>query len=169
MILYTALALVALQRIGEVVYAERNTRRLRERGAVEIAAWQHPWFVILHAAWLIALAIFVAPSTVPQWALLAIFFLLQAARLWVLASLGPYWTTRIMTLPDMPLVRRGPYRFMRHPNYTIVACEIAILPLAFYAWRIALVFSVMNAALLALRIRAENQALDVRRTLPHQV
>ena len=164
MILYTVLALVAVQRLIELIYAERNTKALRARGAIEVAAWQHPWFVVLHASWLIAISVFVAPSATPNWVLLALFFLLQLARLWVLASLGPYWTTRIITLPGAPLVRRGPYRFMRHPNYAIVVAEIAILPVAFGAWWIAIVFSAMNAALLTLRIRAENHALLPRRS-----
>jgi methyltransferase len=81
----------------------------------------------------------------------------------VVASLGPYWTTRIITLPDAPLVRRGPYRFLRHPNYVVVAAEIAVLPLVFGAWPIALVFSLLNAVMLAWRIRIEEQALASRR------
>jgi methyltransferase len=99
----------------------------------------------------------------PNVALLAIFVLSQLARLWIIASLGPYWTTRVITLPGAPLVREGPYAFMRHPNYAIVCIEIAILPLAFGAWQIALFFTVANAALLAWRIRAEDAALDPRR------
>lgn len=164
--LYVILALVAAQRAGELVYAERNTRRLRARGAREVAAWQHPFFVALHALWLLALLFFVSPNTVPNWWLVGGFFILQLARLWVLTTLGPYWTTRIMTLPDAPLVRRGPYRFMKHPNYAIVALELAVLPLAFGAWRLALVFTVLNTLLLAFRIRAEENALADRRALP---
>lgn len=164
MILYTVLALVAAQRLGELIYAERNTKALRARGAIEVAAWQHPWFVVLHASWLVAIAVFVPASIVPYWPLLAFFFLLQLARLWVLASLGPYWTTRIITLPGAPLVRTGPYRFIRHPNYAIVVAEIALLPLAFGGWWIAIAFSALNAILLALRITAENRALTPRRS-----
>ena len=160
--LYLVLALVALQRIGELIYAERNTRRLRARGAIEIAAWQHPLFVALHTAWLVALVVFVPKTTMPSWPLVAFFFVLQAARLWVLATLGPFWTTRIITLPGAPLVRSGPYRFLRHPNYTIVVLEIAVLPLAFHAPRIAAIFTLLNAVLLAVRIHSENKALDAR-------
>ncbi|MBV8637012.1 MAG: hypothetical protein JO322_02945 [Candidatus Eremiobacteraeota bacterium] len=161
--LYVILGLVAAQRAGELVYAERNTRRLRARGAVEAAAWQHPFFLLLHAAWLLALSMFVPADTTPNWWLVAAFFALQLARLWVLASLGPYWTTRIISLPAAPLVRRGPYRFMKHPNYAIVALEIAVLPFAFGAWRVALVFTLLNLFLLALRIRAEEKVLSERR------
>jgi len=161
--LYVILALVALQRIAEMFYAERNTRALRARGAIEIAPEQHPFFISLHAGWLLAMALFVPPASVPNWYLVGFFFVLQALRVWVLATLGPYWTTRIITLPDAPLIRGGPYRFMKHPNYTIVVLEIAVLPLAFGAVTIAAIFSVLNAALLTWRIRIENAALAARR------
>jgi methyltransferase len=88
---------------------------------------------------------------------------LQGMRLWVIASLGPYWTTRIITLPNAALVRRGPYRYLRHPNYAVVIAEIAALPLAFGAWDIAVAFSALNAALIAWRIRVEDRILDPRR------
>ena len=81
---------------------------------------------------------------------------------WVLASLGRFWTTRIITVAGLPLVRRGPYRFFRHPNYMVVAAEIAVLPLVFGAWEIALVYSVLNGAMMVHRIRVENQALSAR-------
>ena len=161
-VLYVVAALVAIQRTGELIYAERNTRRLRERGALEVAAWQHPLFVVLHASWLLSLIFFIPAATVPNWWLLGAFFTLQLARLWVLVSLGPYWTTRIITLPGAPLVRTGPYRFIRHPNYAIVALEIALLPAAFGALLIALIFSVANAGLTSLRIASENDALMTR-------
>jgi len=117
--------------------------------------------VVLAGA-LLAMWIFVPHATIPNWWLIAIYVALQFGRLWALASLGPYWTTRIITLPDAPLVRRGPYRFMHHPNYAVVICELATLPLAFGAWNIALAFTILNAALLTWRIRAENTALSTR-------
>jgi methyltransferase len=98
--------------------------------------------------------------------LLATFFLLQLARLWVLATLGPYWTTRVITLPGAPLVHAGPYRYVKHPNYLIVALEIAVLPLAFGSWAIALVFSLLNGALLGVRISSEDKALASRTGTP---
>jgi methyltransferase len=101
--------------------------------------------------------------------LLLAFAVLQGLRLWVLMSLGRYWTTRVITLPDAPLVRRGPYRFLRHPNYLVVAAEIAVLPLAFGAWAVAAVFSALNAALLAWRISLEDHALAPRREVPHTI
>ncbi len=162
-ILWITLALVALQRLGELAYAARNTRRLLARGAVEIGRSHYPLFILLHGGWLLALAVLVPAAAPPSWPLLGLFLLLQIGRVWVVATLGPYWTTRIITLPTAPLVVSGPFRFVRHPNYLIVSGEIAVLPLAFGAWQIALVFSVLNALLLAWRIHVESGALAVRR------
>ncbi len=164
MILWIVLGLVALQRIAELAYARRNTAALLARGGVEAGATHYPLVVALHAAWLAAMAILIPPSTAPNWWLLGLFALLQAARVWVVVSLGEFWTTRVVTLPGAPLVRRGPYRFVRHPNYVVVCCELAVLPLAFGAYAIAIAFSALNAALLFWRIRVENQVLAPRRT-----
>jgi methyltransferase len=158
-----AVAIVALLRVAELLYAGRNTRRLRARGGVEIAPEQYPWFVALHAAWLASLLLFVPAGATPNLYLLGIFALAQVARIWIIATLGPFWTTRVITLPGAPLVRRGPYRFVRHPNYAIVCVEIAVLPLAFGAWMDALIFTVANAALIAWRVAAEDSALNARR------
>jgi methyltransferase len=156
-------AAVALLRVAELLYAGRNTRRLKARGGVEIAPEQYPWFVALHAAWLASLLLFVPANATPNLYLLGIFALAQAARVWIIATLGPFWTTRVITLPGAPLVRRGPYRFVRHPNYAIVCIEIAVLPLAFGAWIVAAIFTAANAALIAWRVFAEDTALDARR------
>jgi methyltransferase len=158
-------ALVALQRLVELVYAGRNTRALLRDGAVETGHGHYPLFVILHAAWLatIAAVIVRTPNLTVHWWLVAAFALLQIARIWVIASLGPYWTTRIVTPRDAPLVLRGPYRFLRHPNYVVVVLEIAVLPLAFGQVAVALVFTLLNAALLTVRLRDENRALAARR------
>lgn len=164
-ILWIVLGLVAAQRLAELAYAQRNTRNLLARGAVEIGRGHYPLFILLHGSWLIAIAVLVPAAAAPSWPLLVLFALLQAGRVWVIATLGPYWTTRIITLPSAPLVARGPFRFVRHPNYWVVTGEIAVLPLAFGAWRLALAFSVLNALLLAWRIRVENAALAGRRGL----
>ena len=160
---YTILFLVAGQRLGELVIANRNTAALLARGAREIGASHYPVIVGLHVFWLAALAWWVAVhSPAMNLPLLGVFAGLQAARLWVLWALGPFWTTRIITLPGAPLVRRGPYRFVRHPNYVVVALEIAVLPLVFGAWEIAMIFSILNAAVLYVRISAENRTLAER-------
>jgi methyltransferase len=163
--LYWTLTLVALQRLIELVWARRNTARLRRRGAVEADAGAYPFYVLLHASWLTSLAIFVPAATSPDWLLLGVFALLQLGRIWVIASLGGYWTTRIINLPDAPLVRTGPYRYVRHPNYLLVIAEIAALPLAFGAAAIAAIFSALNLVLIARRIRIENRVLAPRQAV----
>jgi methyltransferase len=164
--IYILLALVAVQRLAEVAYAERNTRALIARGAREAGRGHYPLIVLLHAAWLVAILLMLPEVRVIFWLPLVLFLLLQAARVWVIATLGPYWTTRIITLDEAPLVRRGPYRFVRHPNYLIVAGEILLLPLALGEWQVAAVFTLLNGAMLAWRIRAEDAALTARRARP---
>lgn len=156
------LGFVVLQRLAELAWARRNTQRLLARGGREIGARHYPLFVLLHASWLIAIAVAVPPETRPVWSLIGLFGLLQLLRLWVIAALGPYWTTRVITLDGAPLVRSGPFRFVRHPNYWIVAAEIAVLPLAFGAWEVALIWSALNALLLRHRIHVEETALQSR-------
>ncbi len=164
--LYVVLGVVALQRACEVAYAARNTRALLRRGAFEAAAMQYPFIVALHAAWLLSMLFFV-PATAPvNWYLIGLYGALQVLRLWIILSLGERWTTRIVVLPGASLVRRGPYRVMRHPNYAVVALEIATLPCAFGAYAIAATFTVLNAALLWWRITAEERALG---GFPHRV
>jgi methyltransferase len=162
-LVYLVLGVVALERLGELALAARNTRRLRAAGAIELDASAYPLFVLLHGAWLASMALFVPASAPAAWPLLGAFAALQFGRIWVIASLGRYWTTRLIVLPDHPLIASGPYRFLRHPNYLIVIGEIAVLPLAFGAVPIATVFSAGNLALIARRIVIENQALAHRR------
>lgn len=152
------LGLVTLQRLGELVVARRNTARLMAEGGVEHGANHYPLMVSLHAAWLIGLWVLEwdRPASLP-W--LAAYLALEVLRIWVLASIGRRWTTRIIVVPGERLVRKGPYRFLPHPNYLVVAGEIAVLPLVFGLPTYALVFSLLNAAMLWLRIRAEDAAL----------
>lgn len=152
------LALVTLQRLGELVLARRNTRHLIANGAHEASPGHYPLIVAVHTSWLIALWV-LAPGRAILWPLIAVFLLLQLGRLWVLASLGRRWTTRIIVTPGAPLVAGGPFRFVRHPNYVVVVLEIAVLPLAFGLWEAALIFSLLNAAVLVIRVRAEEKAL----------
>jgi methyltransferase len=152
------LALVTLQRLGELWLSNRNSRRLLARGAHEVGASHYPLIVAVHVMWLGALW-WLAPGRPVNGFWLALFVLLQLARIWVITMLGPRWTTRIIVLPDAPLVRRGPYRFVDHPNYLVVVGEIATLPLTFGLWQVALLFTLLNAAVLWIRIREENRAL----------
>jgi methyltransferase len=153
------LVLVTLQRLGELVLARRNTAGLVARGGIESGADHYPLIVGLHAAWLAGLW-WLAWDRPASLGWLAIFVVLQALRIWVLATLGERWTTRIITLPGEPLVRRGPYRLMAHPNYAVVVGEIAVLPLVFDMPAYAAVFSLLNASVLWVRIRAEREALS---------
>jgi methyltransferase len=164
-VLWWVLLLITVQRLVELAYAQRNTRALFSRGAIEIAAWQHPLFVLLHASWLAAMLAFVPKDTAPVWPIIGVLALLQVARLWIIRSLGPYWTTRIITIPGEPVVRRGPYRFFPHPNYAVVCLEIALVPLAFRAYQLAVVFTILNAVLIAARVRAEESGLRERRSV----
>jgi methyltransferase len=152
------LFLVTLQRLGELWLSNRNTRQLLAQGGHEVGAAHYPFIVAVHVLWLAALWWF-APGRPIDGFWFAMFVLVELARIWVLASLGRRWTTRIIVVPEAPLVRRGAYRFVAHPNYAVVVAEIAVLPLVWGLWQVALIFSALNAAVLYVRIRRENDAL----------
>lgn len=152
------LAFVTAERLIELWIANRNTRRLLAHGAREHGAGHYPVIVALHALW-IAVLWWLAPGRQIDMFWLALFVLLLLARFWVVATLGPRWTTRIIVLPDEPLVSGGPYRFLAHPNYWVVVGEIAVLPLVFGLPWVALTFSLLNAGILFVRIREEDRAL----------
>ncbi len=151
-------ALVTLERLGELWLSNRNTKRLLAQGAHEVAADHYLLIVAVHVLWLASLWV-LAPSRSVDGFWLGAYVLLQVGRFWTIEALGNRWTTRIIVLPDAPLVKRGPYQFIDHPNYVVVAGEIAVLPLVFGLFRVAVVFSLLNAAVLAIRIREENRAL----------
>lgn len=159
---WAILAVVALQRLGELVYASRNTSALRRRGGIETGRGHYPLMVLLHASWLAAVAAGFAARPALHAVPLVLYASLQPLRIWTIATLGPFWTTRVITVPGAPLVRSGPYRFVRHPNYAIVTGEIALLPLGFDQPLTAVAFSIGNAFLLAWRIREEERALADR-------
>ena len=152
------LALLTFERVGELWLSRRNTRHLLARGAFEVAPGHYLLIILVHTAWLGVLW-WLAPYRPISLFWLALFVLIEMARIWVMLSLRERWTTRIIVLPDAPLVRSGPYRFVNHPNYVVVAAEIAVMPLVFGLWRVALIFTVLNAAVLTVRIGAENRAL----------
>lgn len=160
------LAFVVVQRLAELVLASFNTRKLLARGAREVGRGHYPLFVLLHGSWLVAIAMATPPATRPEWILVAVFAVLQLLRVWVIATLGPYWTTRIITLDGAPMIRTGPYRFLRHPNYWVVTGEIAVLPLAFHQWTVAGLWTILNIALLRHRVRVESAALAPRGSGP---
>jgi methyltransferase len=155
--------LVSIQRLLELALSRRNERLLRARGAVERGRGHYPLMVVLHVLWLLSTLVeglLRGPSLPAWWPVpLALFLLVQPLRYWAILSLGDHWNTRVLVVPGAKLVARGPYRYLRHPNYMVVAVEIATLPLIFGAWATALVFSALNAMLLFVRIREENRAL----------
>jgi methyltransferase len=156
-------AFVILQRLLELAVARRNAHYIRALGGYEVGAEHYRWIVLLHVAFLLSLLGEVVergrvdqpPYLVP----FALFVIAQALRVWILRSLGKFWNTRIFVLPASNPVRRGPYRFLKHPNYTVVALELFTLPLAFGAPVTAVVFSLLNIAVLRVRIRTEEHAL----------
>ncbi len=154
---------VTAQRLAELRYARRNTARLLAEGGVEVGAGHYPLFFLVQGAWLLAL-LALTPATAPiSWPLLTLFLLLQAGRVWVIASLGRYWTTRIITMAGAPLITAGPYRWLRHPNYLVVGAEIVVLPLVFGQVWIAVAAGAATALLLRHRIAVEDRALAARR------
>jgi methyltransferase len=161
------LTIVTLQRAGELLISSYNTRKLVARGAVEVASRHYPLIVAVHAGWLISLWVLARGQPVNAIALL-VYLALQGLRFWVMWTLGSRWTTRIIVLPGQALVSAGPYRFLSHPNYAVVAGEIAVLPLALGLPLLAAVFTILNAAVIAIRIAAETRALAAsRETVGH--
>jgi methyltransferase len=161
---YAILLLVALQRVLELIYASRNTTRLRQQGGVEFGRSHYPFVVLLHVAWLAAIAAGVQGDPIVRLLPLLAFVVLQVMRLWIIITLGRFWTTRVISIAGEPLIHHGPYRYFRHPNYVVVIAEIALLPLVFGQIGNAIVFSLLNLAIIAWRIRVENAALESRRT-----
>ena len=156
---------IAAQRLAELLLARANTRRLLAAGGVEFGRSHYGVIVALHAGWFVCLAVFGSGRDIDRW-WLAVFVALQVARVWTIASLGPRWTTRIVVVPGEPRVARGPYRLLRHPNYCIVAAEIAVAPLALGLPWLAAVFFLLNGLVLAIRIKTEEAALGWAETAP---
>lgn len=151
------LAFIVIQRLGELVIAKRNTAALLARGAHEVGAAHYPVMVALHSAWVLCLLIFGYSQEIHLgW--LALYAVLQVLRVWILGTLGRRWTTRIIVI-DEPLVAKGPFRFIPHPNYTLVVFEIFVAPMVLGLVWVALLFSLLNAAMLYHRIGVEDGAL----------
>lgn len=152
------LALVTLERLIELPISRRNSRELLALGGSEHASGHYKLIVLVHISWLASLW-WLSLSRPINFFWLIMFILIEFGRIWVLVSLGRRWTTRIITVPGEQLVRRGPYKWVNHPNYCIVCAEIAVLPLVFGLWQVALLFTILNAAILVVRIREEDRAL----------
>lgn len=156
-------AVLLLQRSVELALSARNSRRLRARGAREFGARHYPLLVAVHVLFPILLALEVIglgarpPALWPVW--FALWSCAQALRYWAVRTLGDRWSTRIWVLPGESLVRSGPYRFLRHPNYVAVIVELVGASLLFGAWRTAIVISALNLVALTIRIQVEERAL----------
>jgi methyltransferase len=158
-----AALLLLVQRGLEELHSQRNTRRLLRQGAHEAGAEFYPVVATTHLAWIAALAFLVPPDAPIRWPALVAFLALQPVRYWIIGTLGPYWTHRILTLPAAPVVTRGPYRYVRHPNYAVTLAETLLLPLAFGEPALAAIFTAVWGAVLYYKIRLEDEALALRR------
>ncbi len=160
--LHLLIPLVILQRLWELRIAKRNEKGLRRRGAIEFGRNHYPAIVTLHTLWFVAVIaeiILLSRPANPFWpGLVAIFLAAQWLRYTTIRTLGGRWTTRILVLPDEKPVTAGPFRYLRHPNYTAVITEILVFPLIFSCYITAITFSLVNAVLLTIRIRAEERA-----------
>ena len=163
MFFWIVLSIVIIQRLAELGIAKNNEKRMKAEGAYEVGTRHYPIIVLLHTAFFVSLLVEVVvrqPSLSPIWGiLLTIFLLTQVLRVWCLSSLGKFWNTKIIILPGADVVMKGPYRFIRHPNYVIVATEILVLPLLFGAYFTAILFTVLNAWMMSVRIPQEEKAL----------
>ena len=161
MIFVPFISFIIVLRLVELAYASRNEKRLRALGAVEYGKGHYPFMILLHTSFFCSLIIEYILKDYPGYfaSLIAIYFILLGFKVWVIASLGAYWNTKILRVPNAPLVASGPYKFLKHPNYVVVVFEIALIPLAFHLYVTAILFSILNAIMLYVRIREENRAL----------
>ena len=156
---------VAVERLAELRLSLRHARWAVDRGGVETGQGHYPWMVLLHTGLLVGCLVEVVVADRPflpglGWPMLALVLLAQGLRWWCIGTLGERWSTRVIVVPGLPLVQRGPYSVLRHPNYVAVVVEGFALPLVHTAWVTAVVFSVLNGWLLTVRIRCEQRALD---------
>ncbi len=163
MLFAVVITIVIIQRLLELIVAKRNETWMRSQGAYEVGAKHYPIMVLMHVTFFISLIVEVFVVNRPLssiWIILLLIFLLaQALRVWCLTSLGKFWNTKIIILPGANVVKKGPYAFMRHPNYVIVTTELLVLPLIFSAYFTAILFTLLNVWMLSVRIPVEEKAL----------
>ncbi|WP_273126052.1 isoprenylcysteine carboxyl methyltransferase family protein [Bacillus weihaiensis] len=164
MFFYFFFALLVFQRVGELVIAKKNEKWMVKRGALEHGQEHYPFIVLLHIAFLLSLfleVILFEKQIVNLWYfVIALLAITQLIRYWALISLGQYWNTKIMIVPNDVVVCKGPYRFIRHPNYIVVAIELLFIPLLFQAYATAIIFTLLNIGMMTIRIPAEEKALS---------
>jgi len=163
MVFILFISFVILLRIGELVLSKSNEKWLLRNGAVEYGQKHYPFIVALHVLFIISVIFEYSRQPNPTYSLFFIifYFVLLAFKAWVILSLGKFWNTRIYHVPNIPLIKKGPYRYFKHPNYLIVIAEIAVIPLIFNLYYTAITFSLLNAIMLFTRIKEENIALQI--------
>lgn len=157
-----AALLILIQRGAEEIYSARNTRALLARGAREEGSKYYAVVAVVHLSWIASLFFLIPSDAHVFWPLIWLYFILQGTRYWVIGTLGPYWTHRIITIDEAPIIDTGPYRFLKHPNYAIAVAETLLLPSAFSAVSLALIMTAIWSAVLKYKIQLENEALVAR-------
>ena len=157
------ISFVILLRIGELFLSKKNEKWLLQNGAVEYGKKHYPLIVALHSLFFVSLIIEYSSQHNPSFSLLMLlfYFLLLAFKVWIIASLGKFWNVKIFRIQNFPLIKEGPYKFFKHPNYIIVIAEIAVIPIVFHLYYTAIIFSLLNAIILTIRIKEENKALQI--------
>jgi methyltransferase len=162
LIFYFILVFVIIQRLVELLIAKRNEKSMLAKGAYEVGASHYPLMIMLHVSFFISFLVevmYFKSIFTPYYGLLLVFLLLQLLRVWCLVSLGTFWNTKIIILPGSNVVVKGPYSYIRHPNYLVVCLEILVLPLMFQAYMTAISFTILNLIMLSVRIPIEEKAL----------
>jgi methyltransferase len=157
------ISFVILLRIGELILSKRNEKWLLQNGAIEYGQKHYPLIIALHVFFIVSLIVEYSMKRTVSYNsfLLILYFLLLVFKAWIILSLGKFWNTKIYRIPNYPLIKKGLYRHFKHPNYMIVIIEIAVIPLIFHLYFTAVIFSVFNAIMLTVRIKAENRVLNV--------
>lgn len=162
MIFIVFISFIILLRVAELILAKKNEQWLLQHGAVEYGKEHYPFIVALHVLFFVSLVIEYTSGQNPSYSVLIIvlYFLLILFKAWVIASLGTFWNTKIFRIQSIPSIKKGPYKYIKHPNYLVVVVEIALIPLAFHLYYTAIIFSILNAIMLTIRIKAENRVLQ---------
>ena len=165
MFIYTIFALIILQRLGELIIAKRNEAWMKQNGGYEAGSNHYKWMVSMHAAFFVALLVEMQlvdySFSSSFWVFATLFLMVQLGRVWAITSLGKYWNTKIIVMPKAPVVLKGPYKYIKHPNYTIVTLEFLLIPFLFQAYLTLIVFSLLNMWMLSVRIVKEEEALKL--------
>jgi methyltransferase len=157
------ISFIILLRIGELILSKRNERWLLQNGAIEYGSKHYPFIVALHVSFIISMIVEHALQQTTSYnpTLLIFYFLLLVFKAWVILSLGKFWNTKIYHIANIPLIKKGAYKYFKHPNYLVVIIEIAVIPLIFHLYFTAIIFTLLNAIMLFIRIKEENKALRI--------